>query len=68
MKFSLLDYLTVEDQRTREWILVARRVLEGGYDDASLSTLKSIAIGLSSIQHPDCRAALTKIVGLKERL
>jgi hypothetical protein len=68
MNFSRRDHLKTEDKKTLAWLEVAQRVLAGGYADSDKSTLKSIAIGLQSLQHPDCQKALCQIVGLKERL
>lgn len=65
---NLLQFLKGKREKEDAWRAVARRVLAGGYDDAATSTLKSITIGLSAIQHPECQAALIKITGIKERL
>jgi hypothetical protein len=65
---NLIQFLKGERKIEDAWLEVAQRVLAGGYDDADKSTLKSIAIGLSTLQHPDCQKALRQIVGLKENL
>lgn len=44
-----------------EWLPVARRVLNGDYDDADSSTLESVTIGLRSINNPLCAEAVKKL-------
>ena len=45
------------------WIHVARQVLAGEFEGANDSLRRSIAIGLRSIRHSICRAALARIGG-----
>ena len=39
------------------WLDVARQVIGGEFDEADKSTIKSLTIGLRSIEHPLCRQA-----------
>lgn len=43
------------------WIPVAKQVLAGEFDGADGSTRASVTIGLRSIGHPSCQAALTRL-------
>lgn len=47
------------------WLHVARQILSGEFDGADRSMRASLAIGLRSIDHPACRAALARIEGAK---
>jgi hypothetical protein len=58
---NLIQFLKGERKIEDAWLEVAQRVLAGGYNDADTSTIKSIQIGLRSLNHPDCRAALKRI-------
>jgi hypothetical protein len=43
------------------WIPVAKQVLAGEFDGADGSTRASVTIGLRSIRHPTCQAALIRL-------
>jgi hypothetical protein len=43
------------------WVEIAAQVLRGTWTGADDSTIKSLTIGLRSIPHPDCRAALERL-------
>ena len=43
------------------WLPVARQVLDGEFDGADSSTRDSVTIGLRSIRHPNCQAALIRL-------
>lgn len=43
------------------WLHVARQILAGEFDGADRSTVESLIIGLRSIPHPSCRAALAQL-------
>ena len=43
------------------WVTVASDVLNGKYDNADRSTLKSIQIGLRTIDDETCEAALKEL-------
>jgi len=49
------------------WLLVARRILNGDYDEADNSTIQSLTIGLRSIHHPLALAALARLPDNKEK-
>jgi hypothetical protein len=43
------------------WLHVAKQVLAGEFHGADKSMRQSLVIGLRSIRHPDCQAALARI-------
>lgn len=43
------------------WVDVARRVIVGTYDKADDTTCDSLKIGLRSIDHPTCKAAMRRL-------
>ena len=43
------------------WLHIAKQVLAGEFDNADNSTRQSLAIGLRSIQHPQCQKAFQHI-------
>jgi hypothetical protein len=43
------------------WIPVAKQVLAGEFDGADDSTRASLTIGLRSLRHPNCEAALIRL-------
>ncbi len=68
-KRELLDYLEAPAARLTPdcapWLHTARQVLAGEFDGADRSTAESLAIGLRSIQHPDCIHALDRLKATK---
>lgn len=49
------------------WIDVAQRVIDGEFSGADSSTVKSLTIGLRSIDNPACKEALKKLEKLQEK-
>ena len=64
-KPELLCWLECESARLRgeerPWLHVARQVLCGEFNGCCRSMRESLAIGLRSINHPDCRRALERL-------
>ena len=64
-KPELVCWLECEAARLREderpWLPVARQVLCGEFKGCCRSMRESLAIGLRSINHPDCRRALERL-------
>jgi hypothetical protein len=44
------------------WLYIARQVLEGEFDGADRSMTESLTIGLRSVNHPDCRRAVERLL------
>ena len=61
-KRELLDWLETRDTQLPPdcvpWLHIARQILSGEFDGCDGSTRDSLTIGLRSIPHFDCRAAL----------
>ena len=49
------------------WLEIAKAINNHEWDRAHTETLKSVHIGLRSIQHPDCQAANEIVMGLMEQ-
>lgn len=47
------------------WVHVAIQVLNGEFNEADESTIKSIKIGLRHIDHPKCKEAMEAIKKLE---
>lgn len=43
------------------WLRHAQEILDGKFDKATESTIKSLTIGLRSIDHPLAKAAMKKL-------
>jgi hypothetical protein len=44
------------------WLHIARQVLESEFDGADRSMTESLTIGLRSVNHPDCRRAVERLL------
>jgi hypothetical protein len=64
-KSELLDWLKARADGLKldeaPWLHLAKQVLLGEWDGCDGSTRDSLVIGLRSIQHPACRAALARL-------
>jgi len=71
-KLEILSLLEAKDDGLAPdqapWLHTARQVLAGEFDLADASTRESLSIGLRSIRHPACQAALAKLAApMKEQ-
>jgi hypothetical protein len=49
------------------WLYTARQILDGEFDWADSACRESLTVGLRSIRHPDCQAALERVRELEQK-
>ena len=66
-KRELMDWLEArachQPPDCAPWLHTAKQVLTGEFDGGERSVLRSLIIGLRSIEHPACRRALERLRG-----